>query len=210
MFKKLFIFILTTILLMSFIPLEVSAGEIIYTGYTVGAGNIVTVNGIKSDGGQVTFMVKSGENIIFLDQKGTVNNEFSFTFKAPVNNTQKQYLVRIGGTGIATPFETTISVTQYKAIILDVEDNSIRVGKDVYGLSSTYLTPENITKSMAESGNNDMYYKIGGKWYDLNSPLANSVNFFTPANAIPDATVNAWRLNYWHPSNPNNSKIIFR
>ncbi len=163
--------------------------------------NNITVSGQKSDGGAVTVKLMLGAQIYYIDQKTAANNSFSFIFKIPERYVYTTYNLTLGGTVVSSPIvqEIIVPATNRKAKVVDVENNSIRVGGDVYSLDSDQLTNENIKKSVL-NGKNQLFYKLGDKWYNLNDPAAISPDFLVSSNALTQSEVNSWRLDIWYPA----------
>lgn len=82
------------------------------------------------------------------------------------------------------------------ATIHDIDDNSLRIGNDVYSLSSNNLTNENIINSLLKS--NQVYFKIGGHWYDVFAAESDAA-LGVPANALNSNMVAGWTgLDKWY------------
>ena len=88
----------------------------------------------------------------------------------------------------------------------DVGNNVLRIGNDIYSVSSEELTNTNILKSWQEAGNNKVYYKINGNWFDVLAAKSSSY-FFDSANAIEDQTVNSWQGGMFFKSDGSTEEI---
>lgn len=96
----------------------------------------------------------------------------------------------------------------FAATVDDVENNSLRVGLDVYELGSTdNYTYENVLGSLRRGGSH-YYFKFGGCWYNL---LCNDINSLQDlqdtTKAVPIAEVRKWQLTYWYVSEDNRYMI---
>jgi tetratricopeptide (TPR) repeat protein len=82
------------------------------------------------------------------------------------------------------------------AYIKDVYNNSLRIGYDIYSLNSDNLTNENITSSLTDL--NQVYFKIGGRWYDVVAAQSDA-EIGNPLNALGSAAVDGWTgLKTWY------------
>ena len=90
----------------------------------------------------------------------------------------------------------------FAATVDDVNNNSLRVGVDVYNLNddASSYTYENVLASMRRGGP-QYYFKIGGCWYDLLRGDINSLqDLQDTTKAVPPAEVRIWRLTNWYVS----------
>ena len=67
--------------------------------------------------------------------------------------------------------------------VSDVSNNSIRVGLDVYEMSSPLLTEDSIVDSI-KSGGNQLYFKLGDNWYDLLDDKCVSSDWLVSDNSL--------------------------
>lgn len=82
-----------------------------------------------------------------------------------------------------------------------VPDNCLRVGNDIYSLTSDYYTPDDVSGSLADGGNH-VYYKIGGYWFNVLDEDATSAAYFTLNNAVGMDAWQAWDIeNYYYDYN---------
>jgi hypothetical protein len=156
--------------------------------------------------GQTTFLVTdmsalggnvTSQNIKWIDQTTADANGRAATSGILSGSVQGQDLIFAGGGASGSGYKNIITIPQFPISVGNIPNNSIRIGNDVYDASSVYLDdPANVAASIRAGGNN-IYYKVGGLWYDLTD--ARSSVYFTPANAIQAATVNGWELDTWYP-----------
>lgn len=93
------------------------------------------------------------------------------------------------------------------ASIDDVDNNSLRIGNDIYSLESSNLTDDNIANSIANGGNK-VFYKYNGRWFDVYA--ASSDAFWdNPSNALSTAEVAAWssELDNWYKAGNETDKF---
>lgn len=83
------------------------------------------------------------------------------------------------------------------ATVADVANNSLRIGDDIYELTSTTgYTYENVLASL-DRGGPRYYFKIGNRWYDLTRKDINTLSdLLDLEKAVPAAEVRTWRLDY--------------
>jgi len=171
---------------------------------------LISVFGSVNEPGkrQITILLHDKElpfpqGIRYINQTETAESgSFLFRFRLSNQYLGKSYILKIGGEGFESAYEQEIAIEKYRARKDEIEDNSIMIGRDVYNLASSALTPENIIQSM-QNGGNILNFKMGGKWYNVY--LANNSGYFVPANAIPDNVVSSWQLGKWYPLATNES-----
>ena len=94
-------------------------------------------------------------------------------------------------------FTTTIEIPELPPGIEVVEDNSVLYGRDAYYVPGALYTPDSIAESIAFGGNN-IYYKIGGLWYDLMDEDAVDNSFLTGENATDEKKIEALNPRYYY------------
>jgi len=169
-------------------------------------GGRIDVNGVISTGSdkQLTFLViedglpVTGENIIYIDQQAsTTNGTYLFRFTVPVAKRGHTLEFKIGSTEAPT-ISKQLVIPDFPINIGSVENNSVRVGIDVYQMQSTYYVVNNVIDSLKQGGNT-IYYKIGDNWYDLLNTNARSSAWLVPTNAVNTTIVTEWLLDMWYP-----------
>lgn len=166
-------------------------------------GGRIDITGVISGGTglQVTCAVSevgNPLNIVYINQTvSTTNGTYLFRFTLPAANKGKTLDFKIGGTD-ATMIKKTLTIPNFPININSVENNSVRVGIDVYQMESTYYTANNVVDSLKQGGNT-IYYKIGDRWYDIMNTNAKSAAWLVPTNAVNTTTVSAWLLDMWYP-----------
>lgn len=153
-----------------------------YSGYDNNEDGTIL---ITSESTQSSTFRLSTQNCIWIDQVPLGNNgAFSYTVHINQRFSKKTAYIALGGGGLESAYRTTISVPELPPDISVVENNSTMFGRDCYYINGThYQDADKIADSFAFGGNN-IYYKIGGKWYNLLDPKATSNDFLTAANAI--------------------------
>ena len=201
--KKLLSAIIIFAFAIALMPTAAQAASVNVTYTYVGRTLMLTGTTPAEQGAQVTVLVtKTGFNsqkpditkIIGIDQvTAGVNGGFICTMGFGVINDDVE--IRVGGTGIDTPTLLTAHLMTTNATVDDVPDNSARIGRDIYAMER--VTTGNVADSLKEGGNL-MAFKIGGKWYDLLDPRADSSTYLVSKNAISDAVVKSWNLGKWY------------
>ena len=101
-------------------------------------------------------------------------------------------------TSLIILFTLFFAPATFAASVDEIENNSLRIGNDVYSLSSSNLTDDKIAQSIS-TGGNKAFYKFNGKWFDVFA--ADSDTYWDdPANALSDVEVAAWasELKNWY------------
>jgi len=169
-------------------------------------GGRIDITGVISSGSgkQITLLVSksgvpvTGPTIIFIDQQAsTTNGTYLFRFTVPAAQKEQTLDFKLGSAD-ASGVSKTLTIPDFPININSVENNSVRVGLDVYQMQSSYYVANNIVNSLKQGGNT-IYYKIGDRWYDLLSPNARSSAWLIPVNAVDTTTVSAWLLDMWYP-----------
>ena len=89
------------------------------------------------------------------------------------------------------------SATALAATVNDVDDNSLRVGIDVYDLGAESYTYDNVLDSLRKGGSK-YYFKIDGRWYDLlRSDIRGLSDLQDQTKAASPAEVRKWWLDSW-------------
>lgn len=213
MIKKIAIALLLSLLLVfTFAPSTNSAYIIDYT-ITLFEGGHVEVEGNISSGEeqQITFLAHTPgsltgipkselmEHIAFINQvESGTNGTFLIRFTLHPKWQGQELQFNVGGTDVSEPLRKIVTIPEYPINISSVENNSVRVGIDVYHLSSPAYMPDNVINSLIEGGNT-IYFKLGDKWYNMLDNEATSAAYFTADNEIEDYIVNVWELDMWYP-----------
>lgn len=140
------------------------------------------------------------DTLIYIDQIPNGNNGV-FYFHFPISDkfSGSEYYLYIGG-AVGDPYMAHGTLGEFPTLVHRIPDNSIRVGNDVYNMVGADYTPTNIAKSLSVGGNK-LYYKIGGKWFNLLNPVIKSSADFKDGNQITDEEWYAWVLdNYFGTS----------
>lgn len=214
-FLKIITIMLVVILSFTFTTLQANSASIINYTVTLFEGGNIEVQGNISSGAnkQITFLVhKPGslqgipqtqlmDYIAYIDQvTSTTNGTFLIRFTLNPKWQGQQLQFNVGGEDVSEPLRKLLTIPNYPINIGSVENNSVRVGIDVFHLSSPYYTPNTLTDAIVKGGNT-LYFKIGDKWYNLLDSRATSAKFFVASNAIDNSTVNTWRLDILYPRN---------
>ena len=154
----------------------------------------LVMSGPKSDNGTMI----TNDSIIWIDQM-TVgrNGVFLFTYFVPSKWSKQEAIVRVGGTGVTTPYNGTCTIPELPPDIGNVVNNSVLYGQDVYTLDSVYLTYDYVADSIVNGGN-VIYFKIGDHWYNLLDSTATSNAYLVEANAVNDSEVARLPLRWYY------------
>ena len=184
----------------------VSASTVSYNVNLYEGGRIDITGNLSSGAGQqITMLVTtngvpvSSTTIKYIDQQATTTNGsflFRFTLPSTLRGTTLDFT--IGAADLTTPLKKTLTIPDFPININSVENNSVRVGIDVYQMESSYYISDNVVNSLIQGGNT-IYYKIGDRWYNLLDSNATSAAFLIPVNAVNTETVSAWLLDTWYP-----------
>lgn len=141
---------------------------------------------------------KCNENYIaWLGQEGTGNNgTFLFQFNVPEKFSGKELVVVLTSEH-ADQTRTTIVTPHLPFDIYSVDNNSVIYGKDVYYVPGIFYTPDKIAESIAYGGNN-IYFKIGGEWYNLMDERAVDNSFLVKENATPVEKIEKLGIRYYY------------
>ncbi len=194
-----------TLLLFMFCSMPVGAEEsAVITSFEISPSGVAEICGyVQEEGEQVAILMATGdgmsitpETVIYIDQiEAGVNGAFILKFIVPSKWAGGEYTIGVGGENVsATRQRGTLGALP--ALIHRVDDNSLRIGKDIYSFGS-YLTPENAAASLTFGGN-VVYYKIGGMWFDLQSEAATSSAYLTEENAVPEEEYTAWEIRTYY------------
>lgn len=137
------------------------------------------------------------EYIAYIDQVSTGNNG-AFIVQGQLDEKWKNQTLRFAGASSSGGYYTqTMSIPEIPHDIGIIEDNSVIYGRDAYLITGAFYTADNISKSIKEGGNR-IYYKLGGRWYDLLDPEALDNSFLVSANAINDSDVEQCKPRYYY------------
>ncbi len=150
---------------------------------------------LMTDGMTITSQ-NASDHIMYLDQQNLGNNGvFYYRFQIDEKFSESPYELKVQGGTLLTQ---TGTLREIPSKIYNIADNAIRIGNDVYDIGCPKYTPDNISNSIAEGGN-VIYYKIGGRWYNMLNENATSTAYFVPANAVPESEWDMWEIdNYYH------------
>lgn len=173
-----------------------SSGTAELSGYFDNTEQNSTTMLLTTDADEATIFNAPNENIMYIEQPELGNNgTFYMHFPIDEKFSTSNYVLRMNGGTLLT---TSGTLREIPAGISKVADNAIRVGNDAYDIGCNGYTPNNISKSI-ERGGNKIYYKIGGKWFDMLNPKATSTAYFTDENAVPESEWDLWEIDtYYH------------
>lgn len=203
MFKKSICFLLLFSLILTLFAFTVVYGSTVSYNVNLYEGGRIEASGNISSGSgkQLTFLVRTTDatQIVYIDQiVSTTNGTFLFRFTLPSTWKGATLDFTVGGEDVTTPMKKTLTIPDFPININSIENNSVRVGFDVYQMFSPYYISDNVVTSIV-SGGNTIYYKIGDVWYDILDERATSAAFLIPQNAVNPEIVTAWLLNMWYP-----------
>lgn len=136
--------------------------------------------------------------IAYIDQVGTGNNG-TFIVQGQVSEKWENQTLRFAGASSYGGYYTqTMSVPEISPYDIDIIDNnSVIYGRDAYLVTGAFYNADNISISIKDGGNR-IYYKLGGKWYDLLDPNALDNSFLVSKNAISDSKVEECKPRYYY------------
>lgn len=122
-------------------------------------------------------------NLAYIDQIGTGNNgAFLIQFKISSVFEYTTLVYKIGS-AFTSVYEGTIDVGELPPPGIEaIDNNSVIYGRDAYLITSEFYTPDNIAESIGSGGNN-IYFKMGGYWYNLLDEKATDNSFLVRENA---------------------------
>lgn len=155
-------------------------------------------NLVMTKGGSGNGTVLTGDTVLWIDQI-TVgrNGTFLFKFNVPPKFSKDTVVFRFGTDSGAESVSIDYEIPELPPDITCVANNSALYGRDVYTLDSAYLKAQYVTDSIIHGGN-IIYYKIGGRWYDLLDPAATSSAYLVSANAESDTDMKKLPLRYYY------------
>lgn len=154
----------------------------------------LVMSGPKSDYGTMI----TSDSILWIDQM-TVgrNGVFLFDFYVGSQWSQQEAVVRVGGTGVSTPYNGTYTIPNLPPDIGNVVNNSVLYGCDVYTLDSIFLTYDYVADSIGHGGN-VIYFKVGDRWYNLLDSRATSSAYLVEANALSSGEASQLTLRWYY------------
>jgi len=204
--KGMCLLLITCLIMMLFTSTVFCIATVSYNVNLYEGGRIeITGNLTSGSGQQITLLVTTSgvpvnsTTIKYIDQQATTTNGsflFRFTLPSALRGTTLDFTV--GAADLTSPLKKTLTIPDFPININSVENNSVRVGIDVYQMQSSYYIADNVVNSLIE-GSNTIYYKIGDKWYNLLDTRATSAAFLISANAVNPESVSAWLLDTWYP-----------
>ena len=190
---------------MAAVHLPVLAEETaVITHFDISPSGVAEICGYVSEKGeQVAILMTTGdgtvvtpETVIYIDQiEAGTNGAFSLEFIVPEKWAGGEYTIGVGGQNVSATRQRG-SLGALPAMIYRVDDNSLRVGVDVYSFGSRF-TSENVAASLAYGGNT-VFYKIGGMWFDLMDEEAASSAYLAIENAVLEEEYTAWEIRTYY------------
>jgi len=161
-------------------------------------------------GAEVSFLMTDGEidnnlnstNIAYIDQKTVPTNGIvTFSFKLNPRFSYKDNMW-IGSNTSYGDMNTLIKfggiATDNLYISPDMDNNILRIGSDLYSLSSKEINDTNTVLDSIRDGGNVLFYNFNGRWYDLMDDKATSNAYLVPNNAEDREETDAWDLRYYY------------
>ena len=137
----------------------------------------------------------TADKIMYIDQLPLGNNgTYLFRFMIDEKWSEADYTLRLNGGTMLTQAGTLRTIPDK---MHNVCDNSIRVGNDIYSLSSLEYMPNKVSESLSRGGNK-VYYKIGGMWFNMLDSKATGNDYFTLGNAIPESEWSNWTIDNYY------------
>ncbi len=189
---------------MAAVHLPVLAEETaVITHFDISPSGVAEICGYVSEKGeQVAILMTTGdgtvitsETVIYIDQiEAGTNGAFILEFIVPEKWAGGEYTIGVGGQNVsATRQRGTLGALP--AMIYRVDDNSLRVGADIYCFGR--FTSERAADSLAYGGNT-VFYKIGGMWFDLMDEEAVSSAYLAIENAVPEEEYASWEIRTYY------------
>lgn len=154
---------------------------------------LVTEGTIKDAENLSSFGDKASKKIGYIDQV-TCGNNHSFLIKFQVMDKfiGEKMTISIGNNLDADVYRQTVSPPKAgeKFTLNTIANNNVIYGKDVYMLTSNFLTPTNVAKSIIDGGNH-IYFKLANNWYDLLNEKAVDSSYLVASNAMTDSQINS-------------------
>lgn len=137
-------------------------------------------------------------DVVYIDQVETGNNgTFIVRFLINYKYANKLVYVKFGSNTGEKTQKYTVRVPDIPPDISVVENNSALYGKDAYYIPGAFHTPNNIAESMSYGGNN-IYYKLGDKWYNLLDKKATDNSYLIPENATSISKIEDLKPRYYY------------
>ena len=137
------------------------------------------------------------DHLIWLGQVGTGNNgTFLIQFGVGDKWSEASGVIALG-TSYGDYYTHPIEVPKFPPGLEVVSNNSVLYGRDIFYAHSYAYTVDNIATSLAQGGNN-VYFMLGGNWYNLMSEDAVDNSFLVAKNASPIKEVEALRPRYYY------------
>ena len=217
--SKILAILLAIILTMTFFNVNASADEehriIIDSMTTSETGYIEIIGHLTNapEGSQIACLIgregalnESGvsktlepDDIAWIDQVETGNNGtflIQFSVNAEKFSDERLY-VGLGSQYLQQPFIANITVPELPIGLSAVVDNSVLYGRDIYYISGALYDADSIAESIAFGGSN-IYFKIGGLWYNLMDEEAVDNSFLTEENAVDEEEIEALNPRYYY------------
>lgn len=141
----------------------------------------------------------AGEHIMYINEINNAvgnNGVFYLRFSIQPKWSESDYYLTVNVGGDLGRYSGTLG--EMSTDLERVPDNCLRVGNDIYSLTSNYYTPDNVSGSLADGGNH-VYYKIGGYWFNVLDEAATSAAYFTLNNVVGMDVWQAWDIeNYYY------------
>lgn len=150
------------------------------------------------DGEEVISKNLTFDNIAWIDQVGTgENGTFLIQFNVR-EDFEKTTLTVLLGSELTEMSASVIEIPDLPPPGIEViANNSVIYGCDAFLITGAFYTPDKIAESIGYGGNN-IYFKIGDKWYDLMDESAIDNSFLTEENATPNEEIEAAKPRYYY------------
>lgn len=175
---------------------ETGAGEVYGYVSNYSVDTQVTFLAVSDDGSGQGII--SGDTIFAINQITVGNNgAFLFEFYVPSKFSAQYAVLRVGSNSGAEAVTIACNMPTIPPGIENVPSNSVIYGADTYRVESIYLTSEYVSDSIIYGGNK-IYYKLGGMWYDLLDPEADTAAYLVPKNAVSNSVMKSLDLRYYY------------
>ena len=188
---------------MAAVHLPVLAEETaVITHFDISPSGVAEICGYVSEKGeQVAILMTTGDGTVvtpetvYIDQiEAGTNGAFILEFIVPEKWAGGEYTIGVGGQNVSATRQRG-ALGALPAMIYRVDDNSLRVGADIYCFGR--FTSERAADSLAYGGNT-VFYKIGGMWFDLMDEEAVSSAYLAIENAVPEEEYASWEIRTYY------------
>lgn len=168
---------------------------------------VVTDNGLQKFKSNNTGSLSVPEDVVMIVQTDNVGStgEYLFTFAIPSELAFKTIHVLMGTNdpsitdGGINGNTLKIDVPNIQLKLIEIKNQSVRIGNDIYALDSNYYTRERVVASL-KKGNNVIWYKVGNYWYNLLDEDCLSNEYLKSANSLKNSILEKFMFGVYYSS----------